>query len=103
MDYNCIRQNITFLREIRDLPSVRWSLGIFEWILSQKDLYVEIGLPETEGKGADGSVTTQDSEMESFGPNFLHESSLGGLDPGHQFEDFLYENDFVSYLGLLDM
>ncbi|VUC24102.1 unnamed protein product [Clonostachys rosea] len=103
LDYNSIRQSMLFLREVSDLPSVQWPLGVFEWILGQKGLFSEVGLAESRSHGFEsvtGMPTVTEDEIRS---TLTNNQYFGALETADQLDNFLYNDDFAGYMGLGDI
>ncbi|CAH0025069.1 unnamed protein product [Clonostachys rhizophaga] len=103
LDYNSIRQSMLFLREVSDLPSVQWPLGVFEWILSQKGLFSEVGLTESRIHGLDNVMGMQTITEDEIRSTLTNNQYFGGLETADQLDNFLYNDDFAGYMGLGDI
>ncbi|CAG9981290.1 unnamed protein product [Clonostachys byssicola] len=103
LDYNSIRQSILFLREVSDLPSVQWPLGVFEWILGQKGLFSEVGLTESRIHGLENVTGTHTITEDEIRSTLTNNQYFGALETADQLDNFLYNDDFAGYMGLGDI
>lgn len=103
LDYNSIRQSILFLREVSDLPSVQWPLGVFEWILGQKGLFSEVGLTESRIDGPENVMGMQTVTEDETRSTLIDNQYFGAPETADQLDNFLYNDDFAGYMGLGDI